>query len=273
MRPNKLALICRERSLTYAELNARANCVANAFRSLGVQAGDRVAVMVYNSLEGFEIGAGLAKLAAVNVPVNYRLREHEVAYIVNDSGAKVVVAGPESVEVVELARAEVKDAAFYIAIGGKAPADWLLYEELLERDSENPPAGSGASGLTMNYTSGTTGNPKGLIDLQGYQRKTCYESSRCLMGATVVVLPKFDPIEALRLCDQHRVTNTFMAPTLLQRLCDVPEESALAFDTSTLKTIILGAAPCPYSLKVRAAERFGQRLWEFYGATDFLCLW
>src|SRR6266705_1338619 len=76
MRPGKLALVCGERSLTYAELNARANRVANALRSLGVQAGDRVAVMVHNSLEGFEAGVGLTKLAAMHVPVNYRLREH-----------------------------------------------------------------------------------------------------------------------------------------------------------------------------------------------------
>lgn len=296
MRPNKLALICGERSLTYAEFNARANRAANALRSLGIQSGDRVAVMVHNSLEGFEIGAGLSKLAAMNVPVNYRLREHEVAYIVNDSGAKVVVAGPELVEVVEQARSEVKDKSLYVAIGGEAPAGWLHYEELLEAASEYPPASNSASGLTMNYTSGTTGNPKGAYRPAGVPTQDLlrivqifelsesdihllagpvyhsapgfFSSIHLLMGATVVVQPKFDPIEALRLCDQHRVSNTFMAPTLLQRLCDVPEESAVAFDTSALKTIILGAAPCPYALKVRAVERFGQCLWEFYGATE-----
>lgn len=296
MRPNKLALICGERSLTYAEFNARANRAANALRSLGIKPGDRVAVMVHNSLEGFEIGAGLSKLAAMNVPVNYRLREREVAYIVNDSGAKVVVAGPEFVEVVELARTEVKDKPLYVAIGGEAPAGWLHYEELLETASEYPPAGDGASGLTMNYTSGTTGNPKGAYRPAGVPTQDLlrivqifelsesdihllagpvyhsapgfFSSIHLLMGATVVVQPRFDPIEALRLCDQHRINNTFMAPTLLQRLCDVPEELAVTFDTSALKTIILGAAPCPYALKVRAVERFGQCIWEFYGATE-----
>src|SRR6266516_5585395 len=102
MRPNKLALVCGERSLTYATLNARANRVANALRSLGVQEGDCVAVMVHNSLEGLGMGIGLSKLAAMHVPVNYRLREHEVSYIANDSGAKVVLAGPELVEAFEL---------------------------------------------------------------------------------------------------------------------------------------------------------------------------
>ena len=296
MRPNKLALVCGERSLTYATLNARANRVANALRSLGVQEGDCVAVMVHNSLEGFEIGIGLSKLAAMHVPVNYRLREHEVAYIVNDSGAKVVVAGPELVEAVELARTEVKDKSLYVAIGGEAPAGWLHYEELLEAAGENPLAGNSTSGLAMFYTSGTTGNPKGAYRPAGvptqdllrivqlfelsesdihllagpayHSAPSFFSSIHLLMGATVVVLPKFDPIEALRLIDQHKVTNTFMAPTLLQRLCDVPEEALLAIDASSLKSIILGAAPCPYALKVRAVERFGQHLWEFYGATE-----
>jgi long-chain acyl-CoA synthetase len=295
-RPNKLALVCGERSLTYAEFNARANRAANALRSLGVQPGDRVAVIVHNSLEGFEIGAGLSKLAAMNVPVNYRLREHEVAYVVNDSGAKVVVAGPELVEVVELARSEVKDKPFYVAIGGEAPAGWLHYEALLGAASDHPPLGNSVSGLTMNYTSGTTGNPKGAYRPAGVPTQVLlrivqifeltetdvhllagpvyhsapgfFSSIHLLMGATVVVQPKFDAIEALRLIDQHRVTNTFIAPTLLQRLCDVPSEVAGTYDTSSLKSIILGAAPCPYALKVRAAEVFGQCLWEFYGATE-----
>src|SRR5437762_244585 len=83
-RPHKLALACGERSLTYAQLNARANRVANALGKLGVQANDRVAVMVYNSLEGVEISVGLSKLGAINVPVNFRLREREVAYFIND---------------------------------------------------------------------------------------------------------------------------------------------------------------------------------------------
>lgn len=295
-RPGKLALVCGERSLTYAELNARANRVANALRSLGVQAGDRVAVMVHNSLETFEIGVSLTKLAAMNVPVNYHLREHEVAYVVKDSGAKVMVAGPELVEVAEQALAEVPDKPVCVAIGGQAPAGWLHYEELLEAASEFPPVGEAALGLTVTYTSGTTGNPKGAYRPAGVPAQDLirlvqvfelseagvhllagpayhsapwfFSSIHLLLGATVVVQPKFDAVEALRLIHRHRVTNTFMAPTLLQRLCDVPGEQAAAHDSSSLHAIILGAAPCPYALKVRAEERFGPCLWEFYGSTE-----
>src|SRR5579863_526452 len=131
VRPNKVALICGERSLTYAELNARARRVANALSRLGVQAGDRVAVMAHNSMELLEIAGGLSKLSAIAVLLNYRLREHEVAYIVNDSQAKVAIAGPGLVTVVNAARAEFSGDVACIAIGDEVPVHWLPYEELL----------------------------------------------------------------------------------------------------------------------------------------------
>src|SRR5215470_3665383 len=81
VRPNKVALICEERSLTYAELNVRARKIANALGNLGVEAVERVAVMTYNSLETLEIASGLSKLNAIAVLLNYRLREQEIAYI------------------------------------------------------------------------------------------------------------------------------------------------------------------------------------------------
>ncbi len=296
-RVDKPALICGDRSLTFAELNARANRVANVLKSLGVNVGDRVAIIVHNSIEGIEVGAACTKIKAIQVPVNYRLREREVAYVLNDSEAKVVVAGPELVGVVERARAEVQGQPTCIAIGGQAPAGWLHYEEVVHASSETMPVvGEASLGSSMSYTSGTTGNPKGAYRPNGvsfeavvgvvqafelrdadvhllagplyHSAPNAFVSLQIFLGATTVILPKFDAVEALRLIERHRVSTTFMAPTLLQRLCDVPDEIAKAFDTSSLKTLILGAAPCPHILKVRAIERFGPVLWEFYGATE-----
>nr|HET6901979.1 AMP-binding protein [Ktedonobacteraceae bacterium] len=297
VRPNKVALICGEQSLTYAELNVRARRVANALGKLGVKAGDRVAVMAHNSMALLEIASGLSKLSAIAVLLNYRLREHEVAYILNDCQAKVAIAGPELVGVVDAARAEVLGEMTYVAIGDEARAGWLRYEDMLANAGEDVAvADEGKLGSTMSYTSGTTGKPKGayrprgvLVEdvIQAVQTFELVESNvyllagpyyhsapnaftalHLLLGATIVIQPKFDAVEALRLIEQHKVTTTFMAPTLLQRLCDVPEEVAARFDSSSLRSIILGAAPCPYVLKVRAIARFGECLWEFYGATE-----
>ena len=296
VRPNKTALICGDRSLTYTQLNARARRVANALSTLGIKAGDRVAVMIYNSIEALEISSGLSKLSAIGVLLNYRLREHEVAYIINDCQAKVMIAGAGLVEVVEQARASVTGQVTYIAASTETPQGWQQYEEFLAHADEDVPQSKGGLSSTMSYTSGTTGKPKGAYRPTGVDVGTAlrivqafglsesdvhllagpyyhsapnfFVAANLLIGATLVVQPKYDPVEALRLIDHHKITTTFMAPTLLQRLCDVPEDIFSQYDTSSLRTIILGGAPCSYALKVRAIDRFGEHIWEFYGATE-----
>ncbi|MBV9228129.1 MAG: AMP-binding protein [Chloroflexi bacterium] len=295
-RPNKVALICEERTCTYAELNARTWQVANSLKRLGVKAGDRVAVMTHNSIETLEIASGLSKLSAISVLLNYRLREHEVAYILNDCQAKAVIAGPELVQVVDQARAEVTGEIAAIAIGNEVPAGWLGYEELLANAREDATMGISGLGSAMSYTSGTTGKPKGAYRPRGvavsdiiqivrafelvesdvhllagpyyHSAPSFFVSLHLLLGATIVIQPKYDAVKALDLIERHKVTTTFMAPTLLQRLCDVPDEVFSRYDTSSLRAIVLAGAPCPQVLKVRAMERFGECLWEFYGATE-----
>ena len=296
VRPNKVALICGERSLTYAELNARARRIANALSGLGVQAGDRVAVMAHNSIELLEIAGGLSKLSAIAVLLNYRLREHEIAYIVNDSQAKVAIAGAGLVEVVNAARREFSGDVACIAVGDDVPVNWLPYEELLASASEEVLESESGLGSTMSYTSGTTGKPKGayrpkgvpvndvILLLQAFEfvesdvhllagpyyhsAPSFFVALNLLLGTTIVIQPKYDPVDALQLIERHSITTTFMAPSLLQRLCDVPGVIFSRYDTSSFRSIILGGAPCPYILKVRGEERFGKSLWEFYGATE-----
>jgi acyl-CoA synthetase (AMP-forming)/AMP-acid ligase II len=295
-RPNKTALACGERSLTYAELNARARRVANTLRSLGVQANDRVVVMAYNSIELLEIVGGLSKLSAISVLTNYRLRPGELAYIANDCQASALLVGPGLVGIAEQARSEIQKQIPCIAIGDDVPAGWLRYEELLASASEDLIAGEGGLGSTMSYTSGTTGKPKGAYRSKSvpandiiqivqafeltepdvhllagpyyHSAPSFFVSLHSLLGSTIVIQPKFDAEEALSLIERHKVTTTFMPPVLLQRLCDIPEEVFARYDISSLRTIILGGAPCPYALKVRASKRFGEHLWEFYGATE-----
>ncbi|HEY3992398.1 MAG TPA: AMP-binding protein [Ktedonobacteraceae bacterium] len=294
--PNKIALACGERSLTFAELNARARRVANALRTLGVQANDRVIVMAYNSIELLEITGGLSKLSAISVLTNYRLRPGELAYIVNDCQASAMFVGPGLVGIAEQARAEIQKQIPCIAIGDGVPAGWLSYEVLLASSSETLVVGEGGLGSTMSYTSGTTGKPKGAYRpksvpvtdivqiIQAFEltasdvhllagpyyhsAPSFFVSLHSLLGSTIVVQPKFAAEEALELIQHHKVTTTFLPPVLLQRLCDLPEEIFARYDISSLRTIILGGAPCPYALKVRASERFGEHIWEFYGATE-----
>ena len=294
--PGKVALIAGERMVDFETLNRRANMAANVLQTLGCVAQDRVAVMSFNSIEGFEISNGLRKVSLVGVPVNYRLRGSEIAYVLNDSGAKVVIAGPELVDFVDAARGEVAHEARFIALGDHAPAGWLSYLNLMAAASGQTPGDTdgGALGASMIYTSGTTGHPKGawrpngvnienvlqvisifelaesdvhLMCGPGYHSAVSFFSAlNQVLGATIVVQPKFDADGALDAIARHGVTTSFMAPTLLQRLTDAKVRNPR--DTSSLRALILGAAPCPHALKVRAQAAFGEVLWEFYGATE-----
>jgi fatty-acyl-CoA synthase/long-chain acyl-CoA synthetase len=294
--PTKPAVILGDQTLDFATLNRRANRAANLFKGLGCEAGDRVAIMSFNSVAGFEIANGVRRSGTVVVPVNYRLRGPEIAYLLNDSGARVVLAGADLVDAVVAAQPQVSGDRRFIALGDRTPEGWLSYRALMDGVTDTPPSDAVGDGLlaSMIYTSGTTGNPKGawrpngvnianvlqvisIFELSqsdvhlmcgpGYHSAVAFFSTlHQLLGATVVVQPKFAADDALDLIERHRVSTTFMAPTLLQRLVDAQRERPR--DVSSLRALILGAAPCPYELKVRAEAVFGKVLWEFYGATE-----
>jgi acyl-CoA synthetase (AMP-forming)/AMP-acid ligase II len=294
--PNKPALILGDTVVDFDTLNRRANKAAHVFADLGCVPGDRVAGMSFNSIAGFEITSGLRRVSLITVPVNYRLRDTEVAYLLNDSGARVVYADADHVDIVDAARSEVQGDRRYIATGDRKPDGWLSYRDLMDAAPERPPEGQGAGGLgpSMIYTSGTTGHPKGawrpngvnienvlqVVSIFGFNQTDVhlmcgpgYHSAvsffagiHMVLGATNVIQPKFDADGALDLIERHRVTTTFMAPTLLQRLVDAQERRPR--DLSSLRALLLGAAPCPHSLKVRAEGVLGQVIWEFYGATE-----
>ena len=297
-RGSKAALILGDRTVTFAELHDRANRHASAMVSLGVQPGERITGISYNSIEGNEAAHGARRCGAVGVPINFHLRAAEIAFILNDSGARVVSASPDFLDIVEEARAEVVGERHYLLTGpGTPPPGWLSYEKLLADSADAAPVDLGGPlGASMIYTSGTTGRPKGAYRPQGvnienvlkaiqafelsaedihlmagpgYHSAVGYFSALSqLLGATVVIEPRFDAAEALTLIARHRVTTTFMAPTLISRMLNQPEEYRATIDHSSLRQIITGAAPCPISLKEKCIAYFGEVLWEFYGATE-----
>jgi acyl-CoA synthetase (AMP-forming)/AMP-acid ligase II len=294
--PNKPAVILGDRVLDFASLDRAANQAASAIEGLGCVPGDRVAIMSFNSIEGFELANGLRRAGVVVVPVNYRLRGPEIAYVLNDSGAKVVVAGPDHVDAAVAASSDVKGDVRFVALGERVPEGWLAYSELMGSAAGKQSSNEVGEGLapSMIYTSGTTGHPKGawrpngvnianvlqvisIFELNqsdvhlmcgpGYHSAVSFFSAlHQVLGATVVTQPRFEADGALDAIALHRVTTVFLAPTLHQRLVDAQQHNPR--DVSSLRALILGAAPCPFALKVRAEAVFGQVLWEFYGATE-----
>lgn len=289
--PKKTALSLGESRLTYQQLVERIDRVATLARDgLNLRPGDHAALMAPNCLEFVEIVCGLASAGVPPAMINPRLTSGEVAYIANDSGARVLFVHESLVDVVS--EAELDSVERVIVIGGD-------YEQLLGQARASEPAGVEEwDPFCISYTSGTTGNPKGAVLSHRSRALTffamaveygCYSpEDRAIaiaplyhgggfafamapiaFGGTCEILPKFDPEHVLRLIPELGITNTFMVPTHFNALFALEESVLHGADVSSLRTIISNAAPLPQATKERIVEWLGEGiLHETYGSTE-----
>src|SRR5581483_1312974 len=271
-RPDEPALIAGDQTVTFAQLNDSANRLGNALRALGVAVGDKVCATGYNAPEHFVISNAVAKAAATSVPMNYRLKPAEIAYQLNNSDTVVVFAGPDRVEAVDAARRDAPGVRHAITWADDAPDGWLRMSELVAGAAADPPhVPEDAAGGVMLYTAGTTGQPKGALrrgtargNVAGTERGSFFDLKpgvphlvagpmyhsaplafagvNLLLGGPNVIMRHFDAEEALRLIDEYRIEWTFMAPTLLARIVNLPDETTKRYDVASMSTIICAAA-------------------------------
>lgn len=300
--PDKPALWLGGASRSYAALNARVNQLARALARAGVGVGDTVGAALPNGFEWFELLNAVGKLGAQLVPIGYRLRGPEIAYMLSDSAAKVLLAHPELAAEVDRAAAELDWSDAMLWVTGDAPP-WRgrSSEALLAEESTDEPAGGFVGGgfNTMIYTSGTTGRPKGierpmdpatahltLIGVAQLWEMTsddvtlvagpCYHTGpgsyaqvHLLIGATAVIMKRYDAAEALALIERHRVTNSFMVPTHFSRIQQLDPVEQRRHDLSSLRLVMHSAAPCPAHVKQAMLALFPPgTVTEFYGASE-----
>jgi long-chain acyl-CoA synthetase len=272
------------------------NRLANSLQSMGVGPGSRVAVMATNSPEYVEIYYACAKLGACFVPLNFRAKREELAYMLNASDAAVLFAAERYLPLIASLRGEAPGLNEVIKLEGgndglRSYGDLLAAaseeETFLEIDEGEP--------SVLIFTSGTTAMPKGVeltyMNLSLYVLNTMSpadpagEPEKTLLsvtiahvagitailssiwgGRTLVILPQFEPEAWLEAVERERVTHAFVVPTMLKRLMECP--SFDRYDISSLRLITYGAAPMPFEVVCRAIEVFTCDLMNAYGQTE-----
>ncbi|HBY93844.1 MAG TPA: AMP-dependent synthetase [Chloroflexi bacterium] len=293
--PSNVAVKCHGTSYTYAEVNERANRLANGLLALGLQKGDRVGLLVRNCAEYLEIEFGLAKAGLVAAPMNVRLALHDFGYISNDAGISALIFDATFAATVRQLALKLDRPCHLICLG-EDHGRFLEYERFLSTCSgSHPEIQVDEDDLhTLMYTSGTTGRPKGVM--QTHRNRTTvtfnllmemgpHSQADCILhvaplthgtgmfllpyftrGACSIVLQEFTPQLVCETVERERVTVFKLVPTILLRLLAFPELQH--YDLSSLHTIIYGASPMPPEKLKQAVRIFGNVFMQLYGQAE-----
>lgn len=295
--PNRVALICEEKRMTYQEYEDRVNRLANGLLCLGLKKGDRVAVLLFNSIPMVEILFACAKTGGVFTPINFRFTAEEVFYILDHSDARFFVYEEEFSGLVEKIRPRLSKVEFFISIGEPAPLA-LNYETFLKGSPAQEPevSLSERDECQLMYTSGTTGRPKGAIlthenllwnlfnTILGREEKEgeismvigpLYHTAalnnhfltRVAMAGTSILIKHFDPEKVMELIGKERVTVISGAPAAYHLMLSLPERH---YDTSSITKCTTGASILPNETKERLLKFFPNLtgIYDVYGCTE-----
>ena len=300
--PGHMALVDPDgRQIPAGDLLAEANRLTHALRGAGLRPGDAVAAVLPNGTAMIELYLAVLQSGLYLVPVNHHLVAPEIAHIVGDCEAKALVAHERFAGACSAAAEELglpEDARWSV---GDVPG-FGSYDDLKAGQPGTLPE-ERTTGAVMNYTSGTTGKPKGvrrplsgaapeavgvglggLLLLFGVQpgdgnvhicgsplyhtAVMVFAGGSLHLGHTVVLMDKWTPEEMLELIQRHRVTTSHMVPTQFHRLLVLPDEVKARYDVSSLRHMIHAAAPCPVEVKRRMIEWWGPVVDEYYAASE-----
>ncbi len=286
-------------SVTYARLNDRSNQLTQLFWDAGLRFGDHIAILMENRVEYFEPCWAAQRSGLFFTCINSHFNADEVAYIVDDCDAQVLVVSETLRDVAAELVDKMPNVKVRLAVGG--PIDgYESYEDAIARYPAEP-LEEELEGTRMLYSSGTTGRPKGvkykitrqrigdlppemgmMTAVWGFDGDTVYLSpaplyhsaplfycmSTMRLGGTCIVMEHFDPEAALANIEKYTVTHAQFVPTMFVRMLKLPEEVRTKYDVSSLKIAIHAAAPCSVDTKRKMIEWWGPIVDEYYAATE-----
>ncbi len=294
--------------VTFGQLDKRSSRLANLISKRGVQEVSNLAMWMKNGPQFLEAAWAAQRSGKYYTPLSTRLTPAEAAYIISDCDATVLVVSDEltesAVKALEILDSEYggqENIKVKLVTGTTDYSDvFESYERLIENEEELPKDRE-KEGQDMLYSSGTTGKPKGVRlslpqgpigsptpvsmvaqGLYGMDDSSIYLSPAPLyhaaplqftmaalrIGATTVVMDKFDPLDFLRTIEHYKVTHTQVVPTMMVRLAKMPREVRSQFDISSLKCMLHAAAPCPVDIKKQIIEWLGPVVYEYYAGTE-----
>jgi long-chain acyl-CoA synthetase len=299
--PDHPAIIMAESgaTLTYAELDEAANRYSKVFAGAGLKAGDGLAFCIENRLEFLVLVWGAHYAGLRYTAISTRLGAEEIAYIVNDCGARAFVTTPQKSDVIEQINATTPEVELRVSIGGDVAGHDAL--EALAASVDPTPLPDRVEGSDMLYSSGTTGRPKGvklpveeaplgsgeaveslLSMLFGASAESVYLSpapnyhsapmrfTRAMqrLGGTVVMMEHFDAERYLQSIERFKATFSQVVPTMFVRMLKLPPEVRERYDTSSLSAVVHAAAPCPVDVKHHMIDWWGPVIHEYYAGTE-----
>ncbi len=289
------------RVVTFRELDEQSNRLARLLRAAGLRPGDHIAFMLENHPLFLVVAWAAHRSGLCYTPISPRLRHGELAYIVNDCGARVFIGSARLAEVATSITARTPRVELRLMIDGTAPG-FASYEEAVAAHPPLPVEDE-QQGRDMLYSSGTTGRPKGVLppapaapvpltepstlmllarslfdaspDAVYLSPAPLYHAAPlrfCLsflrLGATVVVMERFDPEQALAAIERHRVTHGQWVPTMFIKMLKLPARTRAAYDLSSQRFAIHASAPCPVAVKEQMIDWWGPILHEYYAGTE-----
>ncbi|QTI68976.1 acyl-CoA synthetase [Gordonia polyisoprenivorans] len=299
--PDKPAIIVAETGelRTYSQLDGHSADLAAGLHDLGLRRGDVIAMLSDNAIECFEIYWAAMRSGLYVVAINRHLSPAEVAYIVDDSDARVLFASAGVGELAAAVAPLVDGIERRFAFGGDVEG-YQSYDEFMA--AAGPRLTEQPRGSDMLYSSGTTGRPKGIrppllpisIDQPGdpivglmsqafgigaddvylspapiyHAAPLKWSGAVHSLGGTVVMMQKFDPQACLTAIEKYSITVAQLVPTMFVRLLQLDEATRLRYDTSSLRLAVHAAAPCPPEVKHAMIDWWGPIILEYYGATE-----